>query len=102
MAAAIAAPPAPAPPAPAVAPRSFAGLFAEAQGLFSSGDTEKAAAKYEEAARLAPDNAVVHRELGKCYSRLGQRDRAQKEYRRYLELAPNASDARFYRSIVGQ
>jgi len=93
----------PPPPSSAPAPaHGFAALFAEGQALFSSGDTEKAAARYEDAARVSPDNAVVHRELGKCYSRLGQRDRATKEYRRYLELAPNASDARFYRSIVGQ
>ncbi len=88
--------------APAVAPAhaTFATLFAEATTLFSSGDTERAAARYEEAARLSPDSAVVHRELGKCYSRLGRRERAQQELRRYLELAPQAADAPFYRSML--
>jgi serine/threonine-protein kinase len=101
-----AAPVAPAPaPAPTVAPpapHGYAALFGEAKELFSNGDYEKAAARYEEAAHLQPDTAVVHRELGKCYTRLGKQDRAQKEYRRYLELAPNASDAKFYQNIVGQ
>ena len=92
-------------PPPLTAPSAsgrtgYAAVFADAQALFSSGDTAKAAARYEEAAHLRPDSALVHRELGKCYSRLGQRARSQQEYRRYLELAPDATDAAFYRSIL--
>jgi hypothetical protein len=89
-----------APPVEAPRPHGFAAVFAEAKALFEGGDPDKAAPRFEEAARLSPDNPAVHRELGKCYSRMGQRDRSVKEFRRYLELAPNASDAPIYRAIV--
>jgi Flp pilus assembly protein TadD len=87
---------APAPAAPA--PRTFATVYAEADGLFKNGDVNSAVAKYGEAAKLNPSDARTQRQLGKCWLRLGQRDRAAPYLRRYLELAPDASDAPFIRA----
>jgi tetratricopeptide (TPR) repeat protein len=86
---------------PALAgPRTFAAAFADGEALFKSGNTEAALAKYEEAARLNASDARTQRQIGKCYNRLGQRDRALPYFKRYLELAPDASDAEFIRAMV--
>jgi Flp pilus assembly protein TadD len=82
----------------APAPRTFATVYAEADGLFKNGDVNGAVAKYGEAAKLNPNDARTQRQLGKCWLRLGQRDRAAPYLRRYLELAPDASDAPFIRA----
>jgi serine/threonine-protein kinase len=76
------------------------GPFAEGEQLFKSGDIEGALARYLEAARLEPDRAVIQREIVKCYNRLGQKDRAQPYVKRYLELAPDAQDAAFYKAML--
>jgi tetratricopeptide (TPR) repeat protein len=77
---------------------SFAGAFAEGEQLFRAGDVDGALARYQEAARLNPSDAKTQRQIGKCYNRLGQRDRAVPFIKRYLELAPDASDADFFRA----
>ena len=84
---------------PAVAPKS---PFAEGEALFRSGDVEAALAKYLEFARANPSDAKAQRQIGKCYNRLGQRDQALPYLRKYLELAPNASDAAFIRAMLQQ
>ena len=76
------------------------GAFAEGEALFRGGDVEGALAKYLDAARANPSDAKVQRQIGKCYNRLGQRDRAMPYLKKYLELAPDASDAAFIRSII--
>jgi tetratricopeptide (TPR) repeat protein len=82
---------------PATAPKS---AFAEGEALFKAGDVEGALAKYRDAERANPADAKTQRQLGKCYNRLGQRDRALPYLKRYLELAPDASDAAFIRAII--
>jgi serine/threonine protein kinase len=92
------APPEPsAPPKPSTAPK---GAFAEGEALFKSGDIEGALAKYQDVARANPNDAKAQRQIGKCYNRLGQRDKAMPYFKRYLELAPDASDAQFIRATL--
>jgi serine/threonine-protein kinase len=101
-AAPAAAAPATTTPEPAAAKQSTApkSPFAEGEALFRSGDVEGALAKYQEAARANPNDAKTQRQIGKCYNRLGQRDRALPYFKRYLELAPDAADASFIRAIL--
>jgi regulator of sirC expression with transglutaminase-like and TPR domain len=55
---------------------------------------------YEDAARREPRRAALHETLGKCYTRLGQVERARAAYERYLELAPGAADAEMVRETL--
>jgi serine/threonine protein kinase len=84
---------------PSTAPK---GAFAEGQALLRGGDVEGALAKFQDAARANPSDAKAQKEIGKCYNRLGQRDRAQPYLKKYLELAPDASDAAFIRAMIEQ
>ncbi|MGZ3408247.1 MAG: tetratricopeptide repeat protein, partial [Polyangia bacterium] len=89
----------PTPPRASTAPK---GALAEGQALLRGGDVEGALAKFQEAARANPSDARAQKEIGKCYNRLGQRDRAQPYLKKYLELAPDASDAAFIRAMIEQ
>jgi hypothetical protein len=42
----------------------------------------------------------VHKFLGKCYMRAGRTREANDNYKQYLELAPNAADAPFVKSMI--
>jgi serine/threonine-protein kinase len=75
-------------------------VFVEAEELFRHGNVEGALAKYLEVARQDPRDAWTQRQIGKCYNRLGQRDKAQPYLKRYLELKPDASDAAFIRAMI--
>ena len=75
-----------------------AGVFAEGEAAFRGGDVDGALAHYLDAAKMNPSDARTQRQIGKCYNRLGQRDRAEPYFRRYLQLAPDASDAAFIRA----
>jgi Flp pilus assembly protein TadD len=72
----------------------------EGERLLAQGEVVAACEKGEHARRMNPQQPRVHRFLGKCYMRAGQPDRAREHFRRYLELAPDASDAAFIKSIV--
>ncbi len=72
----------------------------EAERLLGQGDVGAACKKAEEARRMTPKLPAVHKLLGKCYMRAGSPQRANEAYRRYLELAPDASDAAFIKSMV--
>ena len=82
----------------APAAHSFAGVFADGEAAFRGGDVDGALAHYLDAAKMNPGDARTQRQIGKCYNRLGQRDRAEPYFRRYLQLAPDASDAAFIRA----
>ena len=96
-AAAAAASPDVAPAKPSTAPK---GALAEGQALLRGGDVDGALAKFQEAARANPSDAKAQKEIGKCYNRLGQRDRAQPYLKKYLEssistiLTPNPDGKR--------
>jgi len=85
-------------PPPPVEPKKSP--FAEAEQLFKTGNVDGALAKYLEAAKADPRDAVTQRQIGKCYNRLGQRDKAQPYLKRYLELRPDASDAAFIKAMI--
>jgi serine/threonine protein kinase len=72
----------------------------EAERLLGQGEVASACEKGEDLKRGSPQLPRVYRFLGKCYMRAGQPERARENYRRYLELAPEASDAAFIKSIV--
>jgi Flp pilus assembly protein TadD len=87
-------------PEPSPAPAAARDPLAEADKLLSQGEVAQACARGEEARQQSPRSAAVFRFLGKCYMRAGNPARASEHYRTYLELAPNASDAAFIKSIA--
>jgi hypothetical protein len=96
----VAAPAPVAAPPPPETPKKTTSPFAEAESLFKNGNVDGALAKYLEAAKADPRDAVTQRQIGKCYNRLGQRDKAQPYLKRYLELRPDASDAAFIQAMI--
>ncbi len=89
------------PAAPVVAPAPPAGnTLIEAERLLAQGEVVSACEKGEAHRLMHPQEPRVHRFLGRCYMRAGQPERARASFRRYLELAPEASDAAFIKSIV--
>ena len=95
------APAAPAPPEPAApATRGPREVLAEAEKLLAQGEIGEACARGEEAKRLAPKSPPAHKFLGKCYMRAGRTREANDNYKLYLELAPNAADAPFVKSMI--
>ena len=82
------------------APRGAREMLAEAEKLLSQGEVSAACARGEEARAAAPKLAAISRFLGKCYMRAGNAPKASERYKTYLELAPDAPDAAFIKSIV--
>lgn len=56
-------------------------------------DYERAVREFEQAAKLAPNWPDVYFNLGSVQVKAGNYGEAMRNYKRYLELAPNASDA---------
>jgi hypothetical protein len=56
-------------------------------------DYERAVREFEQAAKLAPNWPDVYFNLGSVQAKAGNYGEAMRHYKRYLELAPNASDA---------
>jgi regulator of sirC expression with transglutaminase-like and TPR domain len=79
-----------------IVPDSAEGYFFQGQLLRKHAegpdDLELAAASYEAAARLKPDDAASHRELGLLYRSLGEESAARTSLQRYVELEPAAVD----------
>jgi Flp pilus assembly protein TadD len=92
--------PSPAVAAPAEAPRGAREILGEAEKLLSQGEVASACARGEEARQVAPKLPAISRFLGKCYMRAGNVPKASERYKTYLELAPDAPDAAFIKSIV--
>jgi serine/threonine protein kinase len=95
--------PAPSPDSPKPSPPSVSppsDLMKEAEKLLGQGEVASACKKGEEQRRMNPKLPSIYKFLGKCYMRADQFDRAKENYRKYLELAPEASDAAFIKSIV--
>ena len=88
-------------PRPPTPPKeTFSSLFDEGKKLFRSSRYREALAKFKKARRLNYGSAKVHKYIGKCYMRRNQIRYAVKSFKRYLKLAPGASDAWVYRGIV--
>jgi Flp pilus assembly protein TadD len=94
------APEAPAEDKPAAPQRGARDTIAEGEKLLAQGDVGQACRKGEEAKRAAPRAAPVYKFLGKCYMRAGGVTQAKENYRRYLEIEPNAPDAVFIESMI--
>jgi eukaryotic-like serine/threonine-protein kinase len=89
--------------APVVAPVAAAvaeSPLKEAQRLMGKGQYADACQRGEDARKQDSRSSDVYKFLGKCYMRAGDPARASDNYRKYLELAPNAPDAAFIKSIV--
>jgi Flp pilus assembly protein TadD len=92
-------------PTPNAVPReihsgSAKGALAEAEGLLGQGEVAAACQRGEELRSMNAGAPEVYRFLGKCYMRSGNSARAKENYRRYLELSPDAPDSMFIESIV--
>jgi tetratricopeptide (TPR) repeat protein len=68
--------------------------------LFDEGQLERAADAYRGCLGEHPQDATLWRRIGRSLMRVGDWPGALAAYRRYLELAPDASDALFVRAIV--
>jgi eukaryotic-like serine/threonine-protein kinase len=75
-------------------------LLVQAQEALARGRVVEACALGQTAAAAAPDSAATWKFLGQCSMRLGDRERGVTYYRRYLELAPESSDAVFIREMI--
>jgi tetratricopeptide (TPR) repeat protein len=60
--------------------------YQDRQKLYEKGLLEKAKAKYEQAAKIDPNNWEIQVALGQVYESLGDLDQASKEYKRVLDL----------------
>jgi len=68
-------------------------LYRDGTKLFLNGHLAEAKQKYESALAQNSRYPAAHRGLGFVYQRLGDRAKALKHLKRYLELAPGARDA---------
>ena len=71
-----------------------------AEDLLADGQLRAACSLGESIVERDGTVAAVHGFLGRCHTRAGDVDRAKANYRRYLQLAPDAPDAPFVRAIV--
>ena len=74
--------------------------YEEGRRRFLSNDVDGAITHFNEAARLMPQNADVHKQLGRAHMRAGQVEAARRAYRRYLDLAPQAVDRAIIERII--
>jgi eukaryotic-like serine/threonine-protein kinase len=89
------------PPAEATPPaRGAREVLAEGEKLLAQGEVSDACARGEEAKHMSPKQPLIYKFLGKCYMREGRAPQANENYSRYLELAPNAPDAPFIKSMT--
>jgi serine/threonine-protein kinase len=97
--------PSPTPAAAAAAPaepavRGPREVLAEADKLLGQGEVAEACGRAEEARKMSPRLPAAYKFLGKCYMRAGRAHDASESYKQYLELAPNAPDAPFVKSMI--
>ena len=77
-------------------------MHALASKALRSGDHKGALRQLRAAVALDPGYAPLHRELGKLYMRSRDRKKGVAHFRKYVELAPTASDTKVYREIIRQ
>ncbi len=61
--------------------------------LYEAGEYEAALQQFQEASRLAPDQAEPHFQIGQTYEQLGQTDAALSAYNKAMQLDPNNVNA---------
>lgn len=74
-------------------PTSARALYKDGLGRYVAGDTGGAIDRFRAALARDPRYAPAHRGLGMAYERKGDRTSAARSFRKYLALAPTASDA---------
>lgn len=75
-------------------------LFRQANAHLLRGETVLAHVKLERCVDVDPEFALCHRSLGTLYAGWGKPKAAYTHLKRYVELAPDAPDARAIRGIV--
>jgi eukaryotic-like serine/threonine-protein kinase len=92
--------PAPSAAAPEPEARGAHEVLTEADKLLGQGEVAEACGRGEEAKKMNPRLPAAYKFLGKCYMRAGRARDASDNYKQYLELAPNAPDAPFVKSML--
>jgi len=87
-------------PLPVAPPASVDEMIAAGEQLLAEGHVGEACARLESAKAQYPVSPALYRFLGKCYMRSRRAADAKTNYRRYLELKPEASDATFIKGIL--
>jgi tRNA A-37 threonylcarbamoyl transferase component Bud32 len=73
-----------------------------AERHWADGDFEQALGLYEQAARHDPSEPTYQRQIGLAYISLGREARAMAPLRRYVQMAPNASDRPMIEALLRQ
>jgi len=74
--------------------------FERGSRLYQQARYAEAAAAFEEAYRAAPNGVVLYN-LGQCYEKLGELDKALRSYQEYLRLVPKAQDREAVQTLIG-
>jgi len=92
-----------APPAPPEVNNDVAARehYSNGNRLAKQGAKLEAIEELNRALALIPNFPQPYRSLGVIYASMGQREEAAQNYRRYVELAPNAPDAEQIRKMLG-
>ncbi len=80
--------------------RTPAQLYDEGAALFVQGKLDAARDKFKQALSINSRHAPSHRGLGLVYASEGNKRKSIKEFERYLQLRPNASDAEAIRKRI--
>jgi serine/threonine-protein kinase len=88
------------PEAPAPEGQGLQAVLRQAQQRLDEGKIAESCGVAEAARNQFEDQPALHRFLGRCLMRQGRLAEAQRHFRRYLELAPDAEDAPFIREIL--
>ncbi|MBK8011296.1 MAG: FHA domain-containing protein [Deltaproteobacteria bacterium] len=75
-------------------------MYEQGMKRFLSGDALKAERQFLQCVDLVPDFGDCHRGLGAVYRQRGQKARAVEAFKRYLTIAPRASDAQQVRDAI--
>jgi hypothetical protein len=89
-----------APVKPKKAAKTYEEWFDEGNAAFDKGNYEKAADVYEQAAELKDDDPSLFYNMGLCYANLGDNDKAIANYKKYLDLDPQASDSKDVKNTI--
>jgi tetratricopeptide (TPR) repeat protein len=73
--------------------------FERGTRLYQQARYAEAAAAFEEAYRAVPNGVVLYN-LGQCYEKLGELDKALTSYREYLRLVPKAEDREGVQNLI--
>jgi serine/threonine protein kinase len=77
-------------------------MVGAAEARLGAGRTDEACALGQAAVEAYPRSPAPWQFLGRCRMRRGEAEAARAAFRRYLELAPGASDANFVHAIVDE